>query len=63
MGRIAYLEDQIARAERLARGILDPLTVERLQAYLADSRRHLAALREAEDGADCPRQDRSEFSN
>ena len=63
MARIAYLEDQIARAERLARGILDPLTAERLQAYLVDSRRQLAALREPEDGADCPRQDRSEFSN
>jgi hypothetical protein len=47
MARITYLEAQIARAERLARSILDTLTVERLQAYAADCRRQLAALREA----------------
>jgi hypothetical protein len=45
MDRIAYLEDQIARAERLARNILDTLAVERLHAYAADCRRQLAALR------------------
>lgn len=44
MARIAYLEDQIARAERLARNILDTVTAERLQAYAADCRRQLAAL-------------------
>jgi hypothetical protein len=46
MARIAYLEEQITRAERLARSILEPLTVERLQAYAADCRRQLAGLRE-----------------
>lgn len=45
MTRIAYLEDQIARAERLARSILDTLTAERIQAYAADCRRQLAVLR------------------
>ncbi len=45
MARITYLEDQIALAERLARSVLDALTVERLQAYAADCRRQLAALR------------------
>lgn len=45
MARIAYLEEQIARAERLARNVLDTLTVTRLQAYAADCRRQLAALR------------------
>jgi len=45
MAQIAYLEDQIARVERLARNILDTLTVERLQAYAADCQRQLAALR------------------
>jgi hypothetical protein len=43
---IAYLKDQIARAERLAGSILDTLTVGRLQAYADDCRRQLAALRE-----------------
>lgn len=46
MTRIAYLEDQIARAERLVRSIVDTLTVSRLQAYVDDCRRQLAALRE-----------------
>jgi hypothetical protein len=45
MDRIAYLEDQIARAERLEQNILDTLAVERLQAYAADCRRRVAALR------------------
>jgi hypothetical protein len=49
MTRIAYLEDQIARAERLACSILDALTVGRLQAYADDCRRQLAALREPVD--------------
>ena len=44
MAQIDYLEDQIARAERLARSVLDTLTTERLQAYAADCRRQLAAL-------------------
>ena len=46
MIRIGYLDDQIARAERLARSILDTLTVGRLQAYADDCRRQLAGLRE-----------------
>ena len=45
MDRIAHLEDQIARAERLASNILDTLATERLKAYVADCRRQLAALR------------------
>ena len=47
MARITYLEEQIACAERLARSILDTLTVNRLQTYAADCRRQLATLREA----------------
>ena len=49
MTRIAYLEDQIARAERLACSILDALTVGRLRDYADDCRRQLAALREPAD--------------
>jgi flagellar biosynthesis/type III secretory pathway chaperone len=51
MAQIAYLEDQIARAERLARSVLDRLTTERLQAYAADCRRQLAALRSLDHAA------------
>jgi len=33
MGDIQQLRDQAAQAERLARQILDPLTIERLRAF------------------------------
>lgn len=45
MDHIAYLKDQIARADRLARSILDAAAAERLQAYADDCRRQLATLR------------------
>jgi flagellar biosynthesis/type III secretory pathway chaperone len=51
MAQIGYLEDQIERAERLARSVLDRLTTERLQAYAADCRRQLADLRSLNDAA------------
>ena len=44
MAQIAYLEDQIARAVRLARSFLDTVTTERLLAYADDCRQQLAAL-------------------
>jgi hypothetical protein len=44
MARIDYLREQVARAERLAKTILDPETVERLQAYAAQCRAELLAL-------------------
>ncbi len=33
-----YLQEQAARAERLARSMLDPVTVERLNAFAAECR-------------------------
>lgn len=43
MARIDYLNDQISRAERLARMIADELTVTRLRAFAAECRAELAA--------------------
>jgi hypothetical protein len=44
MARIDYLREQLARAERLAKAVLDQQTVERLQAYAAECRTELAVL-------------------
>jgi len=44
MSRLHYLEDQIARAERLERTITDTLTVERLRQFAAECRRELERL-------------------
>ncbi|MCK1419765.1 hypothetical protein IVA87_30335 [Bradyrhizobium sp. 147] len=44
MARIAYLKEQIARAERLAKAILDQQTAERLQAFAAECRAELQVL-------------------
>jgi hypothetical protein len=38
MTEFHYLQEQAARAERLARNILDTVTVERLQAFAAECR-------------------------
>jgi len=38
MTKVQYLKDQAARAERLARGVMDALTVERLQSFAAECR-------------------------
>jgi len=38
MSKIEYLLQQAARAERLAKDVLDRLTVERLQAYADECR-------------------------
>ena len=38
MTKIQYLRDQAARADRLARLVIDSLTVERLQDFAADCR-------------------------
>ena len=38
MTKFQYLQEQAARAERLARSILDAVTVERLQAFAAECR-------------------------
>lgn len=44
MARIEYLKEQVARAERLAKAILDRQTVERLQTFAAECRAELTAL-------------------
>ena len=38
MTRVQYLRDQAARAERLARGALDQLTIDRLTAFSIEYR-------------------------
>ncbi|WP_198033913.1 hypothetical protein [Bradyrhizobium sp. WSM2254] len=44
MARIEFLKEQLARAERLAKTILDQHTVERLQAFAAECREELQTL-------------------
>lgn len=44
MARVEYLKDQLARAERLAKAILDQQTVERLQAFATECRAELRVL-------------------
>ena len=44
MTRAEYLKEQIARAERLARSILDELAITRLRAFAAECRAELARL-------------------
>ena len=48
MNDIQYLRDQAARADRLARSVMDKLTVDRLQAFAADCRAQAAALNAAQ---------------
>jgi hypothetical protein len=45
MSRIEHLRDQAERAERLAKAIVDALTVERLQAFAAECRSQVEAMR------------------
>jgi hypothetical protein len=44
MSRIDYLRDQAERAERLAKNIMDTLTVEKLRAFAAECRSQAEAL-------------------
>jgi hypothetical protein len=41
---IQYLEDQAARAERLAKRITDTLTVEKLLSFAGERRREIEAM-------------------
>jgi len=43
MSRIEYLRDQAERAERLAKAIMDTVTVERLRAFAAECRGQVEA--------------------
>lgn len=44
MARIDYLREQVARAEHLAKAILDQQTAQRLQAFAAECRAELQVL-------------------
>ncbi|MDP1867544.1 hypothetical protein [Bradyrhizobium sp.] len=44
MRKIDYLQQQAARAERLAKDVLDKLTVERLQSFAAECRMQAKTL-------------------
>jgi hypothetical protein len=46
MNKIEYLQQQAARAERLAKDAMDALTVERLQSFAAECRVQIKALAE-----------------
>jgi hypothetical protein len=41
---IQYLEDQAARAERLAKRVTDTLTVEKLLSFAGERRREIEAI-------------------
>ena len=51
MTKIQYLQEQAARAERLARSVLDAVTVERLQAFATECRAKAEALHEPQTNA------------
>lgn len=44
MSRLSHLREQVARAERLANCITDPLTIERLRAFAAECEREIERL-------------------
>ena len=44
MTRIQHLEEQAARAERLAKRITDALTIEKLLSFAADRRREVKTI-------------------
>lgn len=44
MNQIQHLQNQAARAERLARNALDTLTIERLSAFAAECRQQIELL-------------------
>ena len=46
MDKIQHLQQQAVRAERLARHVLDALTVERLSAFAAECRDQIGLLTE-----------------
>jgi len=44
LNRIEYLEDQAARAERLAKRITDTLTIEKLLTFAGERRREIEVI-------------------
>jgi hypothetical protein len=51
MTKIEYFRDQAERAERLAKTIMDTLTVEKLRAFAAECRCQVEALSKDEHSA------------
>jgi hypothetical protein len=54
MNRIEYLQDQAARAERLANSSLDKLTLQRLAAFAEECRAQMKGLTEGKQIAGQP---------
>ncbi len=50
MSKIEYLQQQAARAERLARSIMDAVTVQRLQAFANECKTQAKALDDPKSG-------------
>jgi hypothetical protein len=50
MTELEYLRDQAARAERLAKAVVDALTVERLEAFAAECKQRIEVLSNGQDG-------------
>jgi hypothetical protein len=48
MSKIEYLQEQAARAERLAKTVMDALTVQRLQSFAAACRQEIKTQAENE---------------
>jgi len=48
MSKIEYLQEQAARAERLAKTVMDALTVQRLQSFAAECRQGIKTQAENE---------------
>lgn len=46
MNKIEYLQAQAARADRLAKSVMDALTMERLQSFAAECRSQIKTLTE-----------------
>jgi hypothetical protein len=57
MTKMQELQEQAARAERLASSILDTVTIERLRAFAADCRRELGVLSDPEGALHCPNEE------
>jgi hypothetical protein len=53
MRKIDYFRDQAERAERLAKTIMDTLTVEKLRAFAAECRSQVEALSRPPEGRAC----------
>ncbi|WP_440641877.1 hypothetical protein ACSHT2_12840 [Bradyrhizobium sp. PUT101] len=55
MNTIQYLEDQAARAERLAKRITDTLTIEKLLTFAGERRREIEVIAGKHHGTRSPK--------